>query len=175
MTKEQYDSCTGFDRPTSGSMTAGEKNVGSFEVRNCLQRSPNWVRHAKFTWSSFCYCCFCYCCFCYCCFCYCCFFFVIVVFVIVVIVIVVVVLLLLWLLLCSKFHSNFYCLRFISSPQEGTYYFVNPVDHYCSSGPQRVKILRYIHPYVVLLYAFSKIFVEAAKDVGEVFCHLRCQ
>ena len=103
--------------------------------------------------------------------------FVIVFFVIVafVIVIVVVVLLLLWSLLCTRFHSNFYCLRFISSPQEGTYYFVNPVDHYCSSGPQRVKILRYIHPYVVLLYAFSKIFVEAAKDVGEVFCHLRCQ
>jgi len=54
VTKEQYDSCTGFDRPTSGSMTAGEKNVGSFE--------------------------------------------------------------------------------------EGTYYFVNPVDHYCSSGPQRVPV-----------------------------------
>ena len=87
VTKEQYDSCTGFDRPTSGSMTAGEKNVGSFEVRNCLKRSPNWVRHAKFTWSSFYYCCFCfvgfvffffyYCWFC-CCrfllllFCYCC-------------------------------------------------------------------------------------------------------
>ena len=54
---------------------------------------------------------------------------------------VVVVLLLLLSLLCRRYHSNFYCLHSISSPQEGTYYFVNPVDHYCSSGPQRVKIL----------------------------------
>ena len=154
MTKEQYDSCTGFDRPTSGSMTAGEKNVGSFEVCNCLQRSPNWVRCAKFTWSSFC-----------------CFLFVIVVFVFCLIFcfffffFIVVVLLLLLSLLCRRFHSN--CLRSISSPQEGTYYFVNPVDHYCESGPQRVKIWIFkIHISVrCALHASSKIFVGAAKDV----------
>ena len=78
---------------------------------------------------------------------------------------IVVVLLLLLSLLCRRFHSN--CLRSISSPQEGTYYFVNPVDHYCESGPQRVKIWIFkIHISVrCALHASSKIFVGAAKDV----------